>query len=78
MIKVTVELWPHGDELTKRTIATADIINDGTGTNTVGNYRYRLRGKNGRQLKEGELKGFKRIFNVWYLIGLVCVRAFFE
>jgi hypothetical protein len=38
MIVVKVELWPKGDETQKRSLGTAFIINDGTGTLSHGNY----------------------------------------
>ena len=38
MIRVTVELVPHGFEEMSDTIATAQITNDGTGTLDFGNY----------------------------------------
>ncbi len=42
MIRITIELVPHGYEARKEVIAKAEIANDGTGTNIRGNYRYRL------------------------------------
>ncbi len=38
MLKVTIELWPLGDESRKETLHTIVIANDGTGTPTQGNY----------------------------------------
>lgn len=38
MIRVTVELVPHGDESRKETIATGLIANDGNGTPRYGSY----------------------------------------
>ena len=37
-VVVTVELWPGGDEARKRHLGTARIVNDATGTATVGHY----------------------------------------
>lgn len=45
MIKITVELWPFGSEVNKRTLAVMDIANDGTGTATRGNYKVRRFGQ---------------------------------
>lgn len=42
MIKVFVELWPHGNPDNKKTIAEFDIANDGSGTLERGNYKARL------------------------------------
>ena len=44
VIVVTVEIWPHGVESQKRTLGTAKITNDGTGTPESGNYKFELRG----------------------------------
>jgi hypothetical protein len=41
MLKITVELWPFGSEVHKKTLAVMDIANDGTGTATRGNYKVR-------------------------------------
>lgn len=38
MLRVTIDLIPRGDESRKKTLATADIWNDGTGSVTTGNY----------------------------------------
>lgn len=39
MLVVRVEMWPHGDETRKETIATGIIINDGTSDSAkLGNY----------------------------------------
>jgi hypothetical protein len=42
VIVVKVELWPGGDERRKRSLGTAYIINDGTGTSLRGNYHVML------------------------------------
>lgn len=42
MIRITVELLPHGMELGKRTLGIAEISNDGTGTVERGNYKVTL------------------------------------
>lgn len=38
MIRITVEMIPHGDESKKRPLAMMEIANDGTGDDTTGNY----------------------------------------
>ena len=38
MLRVTVELLPHGSEERKSTLATLIIVNDGTGSVQLGNY----------------------------------------
>jgi hypothetical protein len=42
VIVVRVELWPLGDESRKRSLGTAFIVNDGTGTAAHGNYKVAL------------------------------------
>lgn len=72
MIRVTIEIFPHGNEAFKRTLATADIWNDGCGTPFLGSYGYRLRGRGGRVFRAGYLGEFKRSqFTVWWLLAAV-------
>ena len=42
MIRITVELVPHGDESRARVLAHGIIANDGTGTLERGNYNFVL------------------------------------
>ena len=78
MIKVTVELWPHGDESRKLTIATADIWNDGSGSPSLGSYGYELRGASGQALRKGFIGEFKRQdFSVWWLVA-ACLKFAFD
>jgi hypothetical protein len=42
MIRVTIEMLPHGMELGRHTIGVIEIANDGTGTVDVGNYDVKL------------------------------------
>jgi hypothetical protein len=61
MIRVTVELLPFGLERGRRTLATMDIANDGTGTQRVGNYRATLYAEyTGEEGRKGRLVEFKR------------------
>ena len=77
MIKITVELWPFGDESNKKTIATAKIWNDGTGSPFTGSYGYELSGANNQEMKVGFLGEYKRRdFHVWWLIAAVLREAF--
>lgn len=71
MIRVTVELVPFGVEKAKRTIATMEIVNDGTGDRELGNYVATIR-ETGRdpQVRHGRLRKFPRqVEPVWSLIG---------
>lgn len=71
MIRVTVELIPHGVESKKRPIGTMEIANDGTGTVHVGNYKGVLHAEyTGPLGRTGVLKGFKRKRqSAWSLVG---------
>lgn len=68
MIKIIVELHPFGDESKKRILGIMKIWNDGTGSKTWGNYRYRIINPSGRRMLHGEIKKFKRTLNVWNLL----------
>jgi hypothetical protein len=71
MLRITVELIPGGDEGRKRTIATMEIANDGTGTPDLGNYTGTLHAeytKAGRRV--GRVCNFhRRQQSVWSLVG---------
>jgi len=41
MIRVTVDLLPHGSEIGRKTLTVFDIANDGTGSSQRGNYKFR-------------------------------------
>ena len=72
MIKITVELWPFGDEAAKKTLAEARIWNDGTGSPFEGSYGYELTDKGGKVFRSGFLGEFRRAeFSVWWLIAAV-------
>lgn len=61
MIRVTIELFPHGNENKKLKIAQVDIANDGSGTDTRGNYWAKLYGRGSmRVIQTVEVKDFPR------------------
>jgi hypothetical protein len=79
VIRVTVELVPHGDESRARVLARGTITNDGTGTFQRGNYRFWLSqsGRVNATSREGEVKDFpRRAKNVWHLLSRVLAVAF--
>ena len=43
MVVVKIEIWPFGEESKASEIGRMTIVNDGTGTPSLGNYRVRLR-----------------------------------
>lgn len=79
MIKVTVELWPHGYETGKEVLAEAFIANDGTSDNrNIGNYEVWLKQKTKRSLKFGRVKNYRRLTQpIWKLIEL-CIQSAFR
>lgn len=62
MIKVTIEVYPHGVEKFKRHVGTMIIRNDGTGTKEIGNYKVTLsKFKDSSKIwRRGEVKEFPR------------------
>lgn len=70
MIKITVEIYPPlitGKSLER--IASAIIVNDGTGTKLSGNYVYSLWLKRKSVWRQNSIKGFKRKQrNIWWLL----------
>lgn len=69
MIKISIEIWPGGDESRKEEIAKGMIANDGTGTKEVGNYVYSLHSTK-RHIK-GRLQGHNRNLDVLELLRMV-------
>lgn len=74
MLRITIELLPHGLEENKKILGIAEIINDLTGDEESGNYKvkiWNLNDKTGRlQLwKKGSVKNFLRQkLTVWHLL----------
>ena len=69
VIVVRVELWPFGSEENKKEFGLLKIVNDGTGTQSRGNYHFGLFGKTNRLMNKGEIKGWPRKQkHVWALI----------
>jgi hypothetical protein len=72
MIRVTVEMVPHGNEKRAYVIGIGVIANDGTGNTRLGNYVYALNVIEGGatvKYQSGEIKGFRRLENsVWRLL----------
>lgn len=73
MLRVTIEIVPHGREELAKVVAVGKIVNTGTGTWTRGNYRVDL-GKCGKSTalwKRGFIEGFPRTQqNAWRLLKL--------
>lgn len=82
MVVVKIELWPHGLESKAREIGRAEIINDGTGTEEVGNYKIRLKHSGSWVKKEGYwktggLSGYKRKVQSPYHLVMLALGAIF-
>lgn len=73
MIRVTIELIPHGDENSdrRRVLGTLEIANDGSGDRETGNYEGTLHAEyTGPDGRRGYVTGFHRSRqSVWSLIG---------
>lgn len=68
MLVVKIEYWPYGNENKAETIATAEIINDATGTPDSGNYKATFKTR-GKRVAGAEVKGFPRNEkNAWELV----------
>lgn len=76
MLRITVDLIKASTGEVE-TLATAKIVNDGTGTSYTGNYTYEFYGKK-RRIKHGKLVGFNRSRNAWWLIFYCLKLAFWE
>jgi hypothetical protein len=71
MIRITVEMIPHGDETQKSLLGFMEIANDGTGGEMLGNYtgvfHSEYTSSSGRK---GRVEGFHRqTQSVWSLVG---------
>jgi hypothetical protein len=61
LIRVTIELIPLGFENRKKTIGELTIVNDGTGSQTSGNYQVTLMKSSSKRIwKLGTVKNFPR------------------
>jgi hypothetical protein len=79
VLRVTVELWPHGDHTSPQIIGTLVIANDGASpTPEVGHYNYVICGGNNDEplRRSGTLQDFpRRRLGAWALIARVLQRV---
>ena len=68
MLRVTVELIPHGNELLKEILGEITIINSGTGTEEKGNYYIRAFDVESGLGKEGYINSYERKRLFWNLL----------
>lgn len=75
MIRVTIEIVPHGDEGRARVIGSGTIINDGTGTPDSGNYEYNITFRD--HTVSGKYTGYPRgVHGPWYLLFKILQQVF--
>lgn len=73
MLRVTVELWPHGHEYGKQTLGVVDIWNDGTSKHPArGNYGARAYAKGSKRVTRVESQAItdypRQALPVWCLV----------
>lgn len=69
MLRVTIELDQFGLGTNKKVLRTMNIINTGTGTRSLGNYRIEFIGEGGNVYKKTLLSGFPRLqLGPWRLV----------
>lgn len=77
MVEVEINMYKFGFRNLKQNLYTITITNDGTGSKTIGNYKYQVF-KNIKS-KSGVIKGFKRKNkSALYLLYLVLKDKFEE
>jgi hypothetical protein len=73
MLEVKIHLVPYGKQDWKRIIGSITIVNNGTGTRELGNYKYVIED---RDVKiEGELKKYNRNQSVFFLLKEILNKA---
>ena len=79
MIRITIEMWPHGDETRKYPLGAINIANLGDSPDPgLGNYRADFFGKDGRPLPKRRtlIKGWPRLReSVFALVNEALARA---
>lgn len=78
MIRIIIELVPPlVSGMKGKEIARAEIVNEGTGTQQRGNYRYALWGKQVKAWRVGSIEDFPRkSYNVWHLVFKILSEVF--
>ena len=72
MIRITIELFPHGLAKNKKILGYVDIINDGTGTKTIGNYSVTAISGNGKVFRKRRIEGYcRKAESIWKLMKMV-------
>ncbi len=72
MVRITIEIVPYGSLENKRILGSVDIINDGTGTKTIGNYSVTAINGNGKVFRKCKIEGYRRkADSIWKLMKMV-------
>jgi hypothetical protein len=61
LLRISIDIIPFGNEEHRETLAVMDIINDGTGTPKIGNYKIKYYDGNFTDCLEAEIKRHKRL-----------------
>ena len=78
MLKISIVLHKRGSDTDTEEMGSLHVWNDGTGTETTGNYRYTVFGKRGVLMGQGEVRRFKRKrHHAWKLI-TACLDDFYK
>lgn len=77
MIRITIELVPHGDESRAKVLHVGLIANNGKGTQSRGNYWFELSQRGSRKVwRKGPVEGFpRRSRGAWHLLHRVLEEA---
>ncbi len=60
MLRLTLDFIPYGELDNEETLGVIEIVNDGTGTEAVGNYRVFFTDKNENRIELERILGHKR------------------
>ena len=79
MLRLTLEFVPFGQESCRKTISVMTIANDGTGTHTIGNYKYKIIDKESVYPDiKGKIEKFPRVAKkAWDLVLEILLRMLF-
>lgn len=60
MLRITIELLPFGSIERRKVLRTAEIVNNGTGTISKGNYDITFYGETGEVYRKTKVTGYQR------------------
>lgn len=68
MLRIRVELVPHGNESQATQIASMIVANDGSGDSEWGNYVYAYGNNSSKEITSGVIKDHYRPMGLWTLL----------